>query len=384
MQVSDFFQTDSHWREIDRQMMSRALKLAKKGQYTARPNPVVGCVITNENGEVVGQGWHKTFGQAHAEINALEQAKIHAQNATCYVTLEPCAHTGKTGPCAEALVKAGVKKVIAAMADPNPQVSGKGFQILKNAGIEVEYGLMEADAKALNPGFISQMTQKRPFITCKLAMSLDGRTALENGESKWITGKAARADVQKLRAKQDAILTGAGTVLADDPSLTVRREDSLPELDDWFDVAQESGFSQPSRVLLDRSGKVDSKSKIFAQNAKVTWYAEQNSSCMNHANLSSENVEIKNTPRDLQTLVAELSKNGCSNLLVEAGHKLAGAFLRENLIDKLVVYMAPKLMGNKGMGLINLEVEAMADAVELELIDIRLLGDDIRLTYKVL
>ncbi len=361
-------------------MMARALRLAKKGQYTARPNPVVGCVIVKDE-KIVGEGWHQTFGKAHAEINALSVAGANAKDAICYVTLEPCAHTGKTGPCAEALVKAGVKKVIAAMADPNPLVAGRGFEILRNAGIEVEYGLLAASAGALNPGFISRMTRERPWVTCKLAMSLDGRTALASGVSQWITGPAARADVQKLRAKQDAIITGVGTLLADNPSLTVRKMDTQPELEPWFDDAQKYGFKLPARVVLDKQAKAPLDSKLFDDNAESYWFVDPE--CVKGKKIPI-GVSVVEYSGDIEEVVTHLYREGCANLLVEAGHRIAGAFLNAGLIDELVVYMAPKLMGSEGVGLLELSIDAMDKVKKLNLKDLRKVGDDIRLTYEVL
>jgi len=388
MIASAYFKDDQHWSDTDRQMMARALKLAKRGQYTARPNPIVGCVIVKE-GKVIGEGLHQTFGQAHAEINALKQAGLEANGATCYVTLEPCAYTGKTGPCAVALVEAGVSKVIAAMADPNPKVSGNGFEILKNAGIEAEFGLLESQAKALNPGFISVMTRNRPWVTCKLAMSIDGRTALADGSSKWITGAAARADVQKLRARQDAVVTGIGTLQADNPSLNVRETDTFTELDDWFAQAVAHGFKQPVRVLLDRKKQADPQNKLFKNDSEVRWYIDEASETVSLESESGEgdslgsHIEVEQLPENLTDLLSDLSRKGFNSVLVEAGHKLAGAFLKEGLIDELVVYMAPKLMGSQGMGLFELDIESMDKTPGLKLKDIRKLGDDIRLTYEV-
>ena len=379
MDIGNYKKTDNHWQQVDRQMMARALRLAKKGQYTARPNPIVGCVIVKD-GQVIGEGWHQTFGKAHAEVNALNVAGEKAKDAVCYVTLEPCAHTGKTGPCAEALVKAGVKKVIAAMADPNPLVAGKGFDILKNAGIEVEYGLLESSAISLNPGFISRMTRQRPWVTCKLAMSLDGRTALASGISQWITGPAARADVQKLRAKQDAIITGVGTLLADNPSLTVRKTDTQPELDPWFDDAQKYGFKLPARVVLDKQAKAPLNSKLFDDNAESYWFVDPE--CAKGKAVPSW-VSVVDYSGDIEEVFAHLYQQGCANLLVEAGHRMAGAFLNAGLIDELVVYMAPKLMGNQGMGLLDLSIDSMDKVKRLNLKDFRKVGDDIRLTYEV-
>ncbi|WP_196138621.1 bifunctional diaminohydroxyphosphoribosylaminopyrimidine deaminase/5-amino-6-(5-phosphoribosylamino)uracil reductase RibD [Aliikangiella sp. G2MR2-5] len=376
------------WSGFDHQMMARALRQAKKGEFTARPNPMVGCVITQ--GEVlVGEGGHEQFGLAHAEVNALAMAGEKAQGATCYVTLEPCAHRGKTGPCAEALIKAGVGKVVAAMLDPNPKVAGKGFAILQDAGIKVEYGLLEAQARAINPGFISAMERGRPWVICKLAMSLDGRTALANGQSKWITGSQARADVQKLRARQDAIVTGVGTLLADNPSLTVRRQDTLYQLDDWFDKAQSKGFCLPARILLDRGGRADFNAKLFARHStsdRVIWVTD-GAKCLEtegaEHSAQFRHVEQWQTPDSLLRLLERLTVNGFNQLMIEAGHKLSGAFFSAGLVDELVVYMASKLMGDKAKGLMALEVLNMDEAPELKLSDMRLLGDDIKLTYRV-
>ncbi|TQV74150.1 bifunctional diaminohydroxyphosphoribosylaminopyrimidine deaminase/5-amino-6-(5-phosphoribosylamino)uracil reductase RibD [Aliikangiella marina] len=357
--------------------MSLALQLARKGVYTARPNPCVGCVIVND-GVIVGEGWHQQFGQAHAEINALKQAGDKARGATCYVTLEPCAHMGKTGPCANALVDAGIKQVIAAMGDPNPRVSGKGFDILRDAGIEVKVGLLEASAKLINKGFISRMQRNRPWVICKLAMSLDGRTALANGKSKWITGPAARADVQKLRARQDAIITGIGTVIADNPSLTVRAADTMEDDDPWFTEANKNGFQQPKRVLLDPNQKASGQEKVFNADTQVFWVTRRpiDSALDDHiVNWSATDA--------LPALLEEMVKVGCNSVLLEAGHTLAGSFLKAGLIDELVVYMAPKLMGSTAMGLVSLDLDCMQDIVDLELTDLRKVGNDIRMTYQV-
>ncbi len=358
------------WSTFDIQMMSFALQLAKKAMYTARPNPMVGCVLVKEK-QVIGQGWHQKSGLAHAEINALAQAGNQAKGATCYVTLEPCAHTGKTGPCADALIQAGIKKVIAAMLDPNPLVAGKGFQLLLDAGIEVEVGLLEEQAKSLNRGFISRFTQNRPWVTCKLAMSLDARTALKDGSSKWITGEAARLDVQKLRARQDAIITGIGTVLADDPSLNVRADNQ-----DWLEEAKLIGFSQPTRVLLDKNVQALATSKIFNNDTQVLWFGLDFEKAK-----QKENVQQISGVNRLSEQLSYLAGLGFNQVLLEAGHRLAGEFLKQGFIDELIIYMAPKIMGNKAIGLFNIEIENMLDTPKLKLIESRLVGDDIRLTY---
>jgi len=350
--------------------MALALQLAKKGQYTARPNPMVGCVIV-KNGQVVGQGWHENFGKAHAEINAIQQAGEHAKDATCYVTLEPCSHVGQTGACAKILCEAGISKVIAAMQDPNPQVSGSGFQLLENAGIEVSSGLLEQQARDLNRGFIARFEKNKPWVTVKLAMSLDGRTALADGSSKWITGAAARLDVQKLRARQDAIITGIGTLLADDPSLTVRGDGQQ----DWFSSLK--NFKQPTRILLDRKGQASKKHKLFNKDASCWWITsnEKIVESNQHTNIKV----IRETK--LEKLVNLCATKGMNNILIEAGHKLAGQFLKQNLVDEIIIYQAPKLMGNSAKGLFDLDVEKMSECLSLTLKDIRQFGDDLRLIY---
>jgi len=363
----------SLWSIQDHQYMALALRLAEKGQYTARPNPIVGCVLVNNN-IIIGQGWHKKFGKKHAEIEALDQAKINfpdqIRGATCYVNLEPCAHIGKTKPCADALVNSGVKKVFAAMRDPNPKVSGKGFEILAAADIQVSAGLLQEQAENLNKGFISRIKNNKPWVTLKMAMSLDGRTALADGSSKWITASAARQDVQKLRARQDAIITGVGTVLADNPSLTVRANE-----EEWFSELEE--FTQPTRIVLDREMRSSLSKKIFSENAKVWWVGNHSdnkkTSQKRHINLVG-NLELRE-------LLAQCADHEINYVLVEAGHKLAGQFLKRNLVDELIVYVAPKLMGNKAMGLFDLDILEMKNCPELVLQDMRQIGEDIRLTY---
>lgn len=368
-----------NWSDKDYQSMALALQLAKKGQYTARPNPMVGCVIVRDE-QIVGQGWHRNFGAAHAEVNALKQAGEGARGATCYVTLEPCTHVGKTGPCASALVKSGVSKVIAAMQDPNPQVCGKGFELLKNAGIKTELGLLEHQAQQLNRGFISRLETNRPWVSLKLAMSLDGRTALADGSSKWITETSARLDVQKLRARQDAIITGIGTLQADNPSMTVRADGQS----DWFVRIQ--SFQQPTRILLDRNAKANLDAKFFNPDAKI-WWVTQNNEVAQKAILSRTSVQPDNSnietvqKQSLQELIDFCALQGMNNVLVEAGHKLAGQFIQQKLVDEIIIYVAPKLMGNAGPGLFDLQVAEMTKCPELRLNSVDQFGDDLRLIY---
>ncbi len=383
---------NTQWSEQDHRYMAEAIQLAKKGEYTARPNPMVGCVIVKD-GQVVGRGWHQAFGFAHAEVNALKQAGEQARGATCYVTLEPCSHVGKTGACAEALKNAKVAKVIAAMQDPNPQVSGNGIKTLQQAGIETQVGLLQQQARHLNPGFISHFERQRPFVTVKLAMSLDGRTALENGDSQWITGSDARADVQHLRAQQDAIITGIGTQQADNPSLTARLDFSR------LSAEVEAHFQQPLRVLIDRKGKAKLTDKFFQLNApqshaierpesadiwqgKQVWWMTLSDQATNLSSKDYSHIHCESTTAISEVLQA-LSARGANRVLIEAGHRLAGSFLQLGLVDQLVVYMAPKLMGNKAMGLFELNIDEMSRCIPLKLSDIRQFGDDIRFRYQL-
>ncbi|MET1257030.1 bifunctional diaminohydroxyphosphoribosylaminopyrimidine deaminase/5-amino-6-(5-phosphoribosylamino)uracil reductase RibD [Aliikangiella maris] len=365
------------WSTQDREWMSLALQLAKKGRYTVRSNPLVGCVIIKD-GQILGQGWHEKAGMAHAEINALTAAKANGadvKGAICYVTLEPCSHQGKTGSCATALVAAGIGKVICAMEDPNPLVSGKGFARLLDAGIAVEYGLYEDQAQQLNRGFCSRMLRQLPWLTCKLAMSLDGRTALASGESQWITGAAARQDVHRLRATQDAIITGAGTVTFDNPSLTVR----LTELSDlpMQHSTNKLQFKQPARVIIDPQARVSPQAKVFNDDASVYWVNQQQ---QQHA---SQQVNTLDYQSDFYSLLQQMALKGMNYLMLESGHQLAGGFLQQGLIDELHIYMAPKLMGNYAKGLFELNIEHMQNTPQLALQDIRQLGEDIRLIYQV-
>jgi len=351
----------------DIQWMTQALTLAKRGRFTARPNPMVGCVLVKD-GRLVGQGFHACYGEAHAEVNALSEAGEQARGATAYVTLEPCAHTGKTGPCAKALIDAGVTRVVAAMRDPNPQVDGGGFNMLRAAGITVESGLLEAEACRLNRGFIKRMQQGMPWVTLKMAVSLDGRTAMADGKSQWITGAAARSDVQKLRAEQDAIITGAGTVLVDDPSLTVRAEDA----GNWLASAKRLGFRQPARVILDRRGQLDLARRVFADNAQVYWQgAAKNMALPSHVKALEADT--------LRELLQQLASLPMNQVLVEAGSRVAAAFIEQNLVDELIIYMAPKLMGSTAMPLAALNIASMDACRHFQWQDMRRVGDDLKL-----
>jgi diaminohydroxyphosphoribosylaminopyrimidine deaminase / 5-amino-6-(5-phosphoribosylamino)uracil reductase len=343
----------------DEYWMRQALELAALGLNTTTPNPAVGCVLVSPENSIVGRGYHQQAGGAHAEVHALKDAGVNARGATAYVTLEPCNHQGRTGPCSQALIDAGVKRVVYAMQDPNPQVCGQGLARLRAAEIEVIGPCLEAEARLLNRGFIMRMTQGRPFITCKLAMSLDGRTAMANGESQWITGPAAREDVQALRASSCAIITGIGTVLADDPSLT------------WRVNRPEDVTRQPMRVVLDRKLRTPPTAAILQQPG-TTWIISNLEAPAN----SPLEPFIKRLPDDLPALAHWLGSEGCNQVLLEAGAKLAGRFLAAGLIDELVVYLAPTLMGSSGLPLFDLPLEHMSERIPLHITRICPVGDD--------
>ena len=359
--------------------MQLALDLAKQGEFTTTPNPSVGCVLVKD-GEVVGKGFHAKAGEPHAEVMALREAVEKARGATAYVTLEPCSHFGRTPPCAKGLVEAGVSKVIAAMCDPNPQVAGKGLQILTDAGIESAVGLLEENAEQLNKGFLKRMRTGKPFVQLKLAMSIDGKTAMASGESKWITGAQARADVQQYRAKASAILSTSQTVLADDPSLNVRWEE-LPS-DVKASYAQEK-LRQPVRVILDSSHKVRSDFKVFST-ASPVWLVGEDDYPLTGFPVFTEYLQLDRNQGEtrLQALMAELGKRQINTLWVEAGATLAGALIAENLVDELIIYMAPKLLGDQARDLCHLpNLTQLADAPLWQLQSCEPVGDDLKLIY---
>lgn len=383
--------------DFDHQCMARALELARRALYTTDPNPRVGCVLAHD-GLIIAEGFHARAGEPHAERNALATAGEHARGATAYVTLEPCSHTGRTGPCADALIDAGVARVVAAMQDPNPQVAGSGLQRLRDAGIQVDTGLQEADARALNPGFVLRMSQGRPLIRIKAAASLDGRTAMASGESQWITGPEAREDVQRLRARSSAIVTGIGTVLADRPSYTVRPEQ-------WRHGEYADGpVRAPLRVILDPALRTPVDSPVVtADGPCLIAHADQPGAAPDDRRRALEHAgaELLALPRaratsdpaepgpalraeqrglDLHAVIAELTRRECNEVLVECGATLSGAFVREALFDELIVYLAPTLLGADARGLLDLPFERMDQQVRLQWRDLRRVGDDLRLT----
>ncbi|MFO7543784.1 MAG: bifunctional diaminohydroxyphosphoribosylaminopyrimidine deaminase/5-amino-6-(5-phosphoribosylamino)uracil reductase RibD [Thiobacillus sp.] len=349
----------------DHAHMARALQLAAQGLYTTSPNPRVGCVIV-KNGLVVGEGWHQRTGTPHAEIHALNAAGDAARGATVYVTLEPCSHHGRTPPCAEALIEAGVARVVAAMHDPNPLVAGSGIDMLTLAGIQAEVDLMEAEARALNPGFIARMTRQRPWVRLKTASTLDGKTALANGVSQWITGEAARADVQRLRARACAILTGSGTVLADNPRMNVRH----------FDIGR-----QPLKVVVDSALHTPADAAILP--ALIACHHADPNARTALEQAGAEVVELPGADNrvDLAALLTLLGQRGINEVHVEAGAHLNGALLAANLVDEWVTYMAPMAVGDSARGLFaHPPLSQLADAARFKLTDVRQIGDDLRLT----
>ncbi|MCR6663475.1 MAG: bifunctional diaminohydroxyphosphoribosylaminopyrimidine deaminase/5-amino-6-(5-phosphoribosylamino)uracil reductase RibD [Luteimonas sp.] len=353
----------------DHAMMAQALRLAARGAFTTKPNPMVGCVVARGD-EVVGEGWHQRQGGPHAEVFALQAAGERAKGATAYVTLEPCAHTGRTGPCADALVAAGVSRVVAAMRDPFPQVDGAGFARLRDAGIDVAVGLMEAQARALNAGFLSRVGRGRPWVRVKLACSLDGRTAMGNGDSKWITGDAARADVMRWRARAGAILTGAGTVLADDPSLTVRLGDDTP-------------FVPPLRVVLDPGLATIARGKVREGDAPTLYLHAPDIKPPRELAAERAAVPVRAGVFDLDAVMALLAQRGVNELHVETGATLAGALLKSGLVDELLLYVAPVVMGEKARPLFDgLGFTEMAQRLHMQVVETLRIGDDLRLMLR--
>ncbi len=354
----------------DHQYMAQALRLAENGLYTTSPNPRVGCVIV-KNGRVIGQGWHQRAGEAHAEIFALRQAGEVARDATVYVTLEPCSHHGRTPPCADALIAARVSRVVAAMCDPDPRVSGAGLARLQAAGIDTAHGLMDSQAQDLNPGFVSRMTRRRPWVRSKIAASLDGGTALQNGISQWITGEPARRDAHHWRARACSILTGIGTVLADDPQLNVRSIDT---------------DRQPSRIVLDSHLRLPSAARIL-RDGHVLVVCEDDRLPQADA-LRAAGAEVLALPGqngriNLPALLTELARREMNELHVEAGAGLNGELHRLRLIDEWVLYLAPQFLGGSARGLFDFPaLTGMDQRTELDILSLDRVGQDIRLRVR--
>ncbi|MCR4456259.1 bifunctional diaminohydroxyphosphoribosylaminopyrimidine deaminase/5-amino-6-(5-phosphoribosylamino)uracil reductase RibD [Pseudescherichia sp. L3] len=358
----------------DEMYMARALKLAQRGRYTTHPNPNVGCVIVKE-GEIVGEGFHFRAGEPHAEVHALRMAGERARGATAYVTLEPCSHHGRTPPCCEALINAGVARVVAAMQDPNPQVAGRGLYRLAQEGIEVSHGLMMSEAERLNRGFLKRMRTGFPYIQLKLGASLDGRTAMANGESQWITSPEARRDVQRLRAESHAILTSSATVLADDPALTVRWDELGADSQARYAQAD---LRQPVRIVVDSQNRVTPAHRLVQQPGE-TWFARTRADehqwpdGVRHILVPEHNGHL-----DLVSMMMLLGRQQINSIWVEAGAQMAGALLQAGLVDELIVYLAPKLLGSEARGLCVLPgLESLAAAPQLKFTEIRQVGPDL-------
>lgn len=359
---------------LDAHYMARALELARHGHYTTHPNPRVGCVIVRD-GQIVGEGWHVRTGEPHAEVHALRAAGENARGATAYVTLEPCSHHGRTPPCADALVNAGLARVVAAMQDPNPAVAGRGLQRLEQAGIATQSGVLEGEARKLNEGFLKRMEHGLPFVRVKLAMSLDGRTAMASGESQWITGPAARSAVQRLRAQASVVLTGADTVLADDARLTVRADEL------GLDAEQTTlAMSRPPlRVLIDGRLRVPLDAPFFKAGPALV------ATCVAVEEQYANGPECLIVPGDdgqvdLRKLLVELAARGVNEVLVEAGPRLAGAFAQQGLVDEYQIFIAGKFLGSSARPLLDWPLAQMKDAPELKITEIRAVGDDWRVT----
>lgn len=371
------------WSKFDIEMMARAIKLARKGRYTTRPNPNVGCVITLAD-KVIGEGYHIAAGGPHAEVHALRMAGDLAQGATAYVTLEPCSHYGRTPPCAEALIKAKVARVVVAVTDPNPQVSGRGIEMLQGAGIRVDVDLLKDEAAQLNLGFMKRMATGLPWVSIKLAASIDGKTALSNGKSKWITATEARRDVQRMRARHCAVITGIETILVDDPSMNVRHQ----ELGFVAKTLSPEMIKQPLRVVLDSQARLGLDAKIFTVKSPillvscVPYSGEMQANLPPHVSLLQLEAVAGRVP--LMLLLNHLGKE-CNNVMVEAGATLAGAFMEAQLTDELVLYQAPKILGSHGRNLIYLpDYTEMAQLPRLVIKDQRKIGVDTRLTFNVM
>lgn len=359
--------------------MSRALQLARLGLYSTSPNPRVGCVIVKD-GKIVGEGWHQKAGEPHAEVNALAMAGAQALGATAYVTLEPCSHHGRTPPCAQGLINAGITRVVGACFDPNPLVAGRGYDMLRAAGIEVITPCLEAQAIEINKGFMQRMKLNKPWVRLKLAHSLDGRTAMNSGESQWITGPEARADVQRLRAQSCAIITGADSLLIDNAAMTVRPEETGLDLPAHL-------WRQPLRVLIDGKQRVSQTARFFNQSGNILiahyhpaqpWQRDEALGTLGFW----QSPETPNAKVHLSALLQHLAQDGCNEVLVESGAQLAGAFIAADLVDELVLHCAPTLLGSNARPLLQLGLDTMAQQQRWHWQDVRQIGNDLKLTLR--
>ncbi|NRA40753.1 MAG: bifunctional diaminohydroxyphosphoribosylaminopyrimidine deaminase/5-amino-6-(5-phosphoribosylamino)uracil reductase RibD [Pseudomonadales bacterium] len=369
----------------DADFMARAIQLAAKASHSTSPNPRVGCVIVKQ-GKIIGEGYHIRAGQGHAEVNALadcQQRGYSAAGACCYVTLEPCSHTGRTPPCAERLIEAKLARVVIGHQDPNPQVSGNGIRLLQEAGIEVCMSKLAAETEALNPGFCKRMRAQMPRLMAKIASSLDGRSAMASGESQWITGPEARADVQRLRADSCAIITGIGTVLADDPRLSVR--------DQRFMIEGSDDIRQPLKVIIDSRLQIRPEAKIFAGSGDklVVFAADPSQKKQALAQLQAAGIATLHLPDqadwqmakvDLPAVLRHLATLECNEVMLEAGSRLCGVFLQQGLIDEVIFYLAPTLLGSNARPQVELPLEKMAQQLRLDIQQVRPVGNDLRIS----
>lgn len=362
----------------DLEWMADALRLAKKGLYTTSPNPRVGCVIVKD-GVKVGEGWHQKAGEPHAEVHALRAAGDQARGATAYVTLEPCSHYGRTPPCAEGLIKAGVARVVGAVRDPNPSVAGRGYEMLRQAGIEVVESCLEPEATAINAGFMKRMRTGLPYVRVKLAMSLDGRTAMASGESQWITGSAARRDVQALRAQSCAVITGADSVIIDNPSMTVRPDEAGLDIPEGL-------RRQPLRVIVDGAHRVSNEATIFDKPGDILIAARTPPASPINRDSGIGALSYwageRDEHTDIDALLRHLATQGSNEVLIESGAKLAAAFVSAGLVDELIVYCAPTLLGSDARPLLSLPLSEMKQQIRWQWQDVRMVGDDLRLTLR--
>lgn len=359
--------------QVDTAFMTQALRLAERGLFTAHPNPMVGCVLV-KNGDVVGEGWHKVAGEAHAEINALQAAGTAAKGATAYVTLEPCSHHGKTPPCVDALIAAGVAEVIVGIQDPNPEVNGRGIEALVKAGITVRVGILEEQVERQLSGFLTRVRTGRPFVRLKIACSIDGCIAMASGQSEWISGPESRADVQRLRARSGAILSGIGTVLADDPSFTVR------------DPGIDTCGRQPLRVVLDKDLRMPLSAEMLALPGGTLLYCTNDSNRDALIEAGADIVKVGAVDRlvNAAAVLDDLGRREINDVLVEAGPALAGNLISNDLVDELVIYQAPHIMGSETMGMFRTPTwTELSDRRSLDIIDTRQVGPDTRITARI-
>lgn len=363
-----------HFSENDLVYMSRAIELAKLGRFTTTPNPNVGCVIVKD-GQIVGEGYHIKAGEPHAEVYALRQASIQAKGATAYVTLEPCSHFGRTPPCANALVEAGLSRVVVAMQDPNPQVSGQGIDRLRQAGITVDVGLLADEAKAINRAFLKRITTGMPYVQLKLAVSLDGKIAMASGESQWITASTARQDVQLFRAQASAILSSRMTVQTDNASLTVRHHELPAEVQAMYPM---DNLRQPIRIIIDSQNRLIGQENIFKQ-AGETWIVRKNTTPLNQPNCRLLIESSSQSHINLSELFKQLAKEHINSIWVETGSHLAGALIEQDLVDELIIYYAPKLLGHHALDMCILpNLQQLSLAPEFVFHSVEMIGSDLR------